>query len=120
MDISREIEEKKENIIIKQKQLEDTINKIKNISIEKENLEKEKKNLEEEKEIKRKYIDELKNNENEDDIPDSELKIEEVLKFIPKNTKDGLKEMEKNLEEIKELLNTGDTKKTSVPKYYII
>jgi hypothetical protein len=118
MDISKEIIEKKENIIMKQKELEDIINQIKYIKLDRENLEEEKKKLEKEKEEKRIYIESLKIIENENDIPDSELKIEEILKFRPKNTNEGLKEFERNLEEIKELLNQNDQKKITVKINY--
>jgi hypothetical protein len=111
METARDI---REEIILREKEIEDVSNKIEKIREEKENLELEKKKLVEEKD---KHINNKGSSnkfEDEIDIPDSELKIEEIIKFRPKDTNEGLKEIERNLEEIKELLNQNDSKKISV------
>lgn len=115
-NIFKEIDILKIQIEEKERERNDIKNEVDNKLKERESLEKEIFELEEKKKHKEMKLEKIKSIISGDDyvIPDFDIKPEEILTEIPSNPREGLLQIEKGLEELRDVLNYENIQKKSV------
>ena len=115
-NIFKEIDNLKCQIEEKERERNDIKNEVDNKLKERESLEKVIFELEEKKKHKEMKLEKIRSIISGDEyvIPDFDIKPEEILNEIPSNPREGLMEIEKGLEELRDVLNYENIKKKSV------
>jgi hypothetical protein len=114
--IFKEIDDLKSRIEQKEIQRNEIKNEVDNKLKERESLEKVIFELEEKKKHKQMKLEKIKSIISGDEyvISDFDIKLEDVLNYIPSNPREGLLEVEKGLEELRDVLNYENSKKKLV------